>query len=107
MLELTIYGLMGLAVMLITAFCFACADDFAPAREKYGLDPVNSAQFNNSQMIKTGIGNPQFRRTVVKQQENAAPASLRQTASPAETVHRAISSDRCRSVRGQVEVLHG
>ena len=33
MLELTIYGLIGLAAMLVTAFLSAFGDEFAPARE--------------------------------------------------------------------------
>jgi hypothetical protein len=40
MLELTIYGLMGLAVMLVVAFYFAFEDEFSLARGKflYGRD---------------------------------------------------------------------
>ena len=62
MLELTIYGLMGLAAMLVIAFYFAYGDEFPPAREKPSFDLINNAHLNDSQMIETGTGTPQFRR---------------------------------------------
>jgi hypothetical protein len=37
MLELTMYGLVGLAAMLVIAFYFACRDEFPPVRENYSL----------------------------------------------------------------------
>jgi hypothetical protein len=75
MLELTIYGLTGLAAMLVVAFYFACGDDFAPAREKSSLGPRQNAYLNDSQMIETGTGNLQFHMTVGKQKEST-PAHL-------------------------------
>jgi len=61
MLELTMYGLMGLAAMLVLAFYFAYRDDFPRARETSSFDLTNNAHLNDSQMIETGTGNPQFR----------------------------------------------
>jgi hypothetical protein len=66
MLELTIYGLVGLTAMLVIAFCFAYADEFSPAREKSSFDLINSAHLNDSQIIETGNGSPRFRGTVGK-----------------------------------------
>jgi len=106
MLELTIYGLMGLAAILIMAFDFAYGDEFPPARKTSSFDLINNAHLNDSQMIETGTGNPQFQGTVGKQQETG-PASLLQTTSPAEAGPGAIYSDSCQSDRGQVEVFHG
>jgi hypothetical protein len=106
MLELTTYGLMGLAAMLVIAFYFAYGDEFPPAREKSSCDLINNAHSNDSQMIETGTGNPQFRRTVGKQWETA-PASLLQTTSPAETGPGAIYSDSFQSDRGPLEAFHG
>jgi hypothetical protein len=37
MLELTIYGLMGLAVLFVVAFYFAFEDEFSPARENSSM----------------------------------------------------------------------
>jgi hypothetical protein len=54
MLELTTYGLAGLAAMLVIAFYFAYADEFSSAREKSSLDLISNAHSNDSQMI--GIG---------------------------------------------------
>ena len=54
MLELTIYGLGGLAAMLIIAFYFAYADEFSSAREKSSFDLTNNPQLSDTQMI--GIG---------------------------------------------------
>ena len=106
MLELTIYGLMGLAAMLVIAFFCAYGDEFSPARETSWFDLINNAHLNDSQMIETGTGNPQFRATVCKQQETA-PASLLQTTSPAEPGAATIYSDSFQSDHGQVEILHG
>ena len=41
MLELAIYGLVGLAAMLVIAFYFAYADEFSSAREKSLFDLIN------------------------------------------------------------------
>ena len=105
MLELTMFGLTGLAAMLVIVFCFTCADDFAPAREKSSFDLVNNAPLNNSQMMETR--NLRFQETAVKRQENAAPASWLRTTSPAETGPAAIYSDCVPSGQGQEEVFHG
>jgi hypothetical protein len=105
MLELTIYRLMGMAAMLVIAFCFAYADEFSAVREKSSFDRVDNAHLNDSQMMKTGPGNPRFRGTVVKQQETAAPASLLQTTSTAETGSGALCS--LQSDCGLVKVFHG
>ena len=52
MLELTIYGLIWLAAMLLIAFWFAYADEFASPQEKSSFDPVNDAPSNDSQGIE-------------------------------------------------------
>ena len=83
MLELTIYGLMGLAVMPVIAFYFAYGDEFPPAGEKSSFDLINNAHLNDSQMIETWTGNPQRKQ---------APAPF--------------NSDNFQSDRGQVEVFH-
>jgi hypothetical protein len=106
MLELTIYGLMGLAAMLTIAFFWAYGDEFAPDRETSSFDLISNARLRDSQMIESGTGNPQFRATVRKQQETA-PASLLQTTSPAEPGAATIYSDSFQSDHGQVEILHG
>jgi len=93
MVELTICGLVGLAAMLIVAFYFACADDFAPAREKSSFDLVNNAQSGNSRLG----------RTVVKQQATPAPAPWLQTTS--ERVPGALCSSQYDC--GQLEVFRG
>jgi hypothetical protein len=66
MLELTIYGLVGLTAMLVIAFCFAYADEFSPAREKSSFDLINNAHLNDFQTIETGTGRPRLRGTVGK-----------------------------------------
>ena len=43
MLELTIYGLIWLAAMLLIAFWFAYADEFSSPQEKSSFDLVNDA----------------------------------------------------------------
>ena len=106
MLELTTYGLMGLAAMLVIAFYFAYGDEFPAAREKSSFDLINNAHSNDSQMIETGTGNPQFRRTVGKQQETAT-SFLLQTTPPTETGPCAIYSDSSQCDRGQVEIFDG
>jgi len=106
MLQLTIYGLMGLAAMLVIAFFCAYGDEFSSARETSSFDLINNAHLNDSQMIETGTGNSQFRATVRKQEETAS-SSLLQTTSPAEPGPGAIYSDSVQSDGGQVEVFHG
>jgi len=41
MLELTIYGLMALAAIVVIAFFFAYGDEFQPARGKSSFDLIN------------------------------------------------------------------
>jgi hypothetical protein len=64
MLELTIYGLMGLAATLVIAFCFAFVDEFSPVRNKSSLYLMNNTHLDGSPMIGTETRNPQFRGTV-------------------------------------------
>jgi hypothetical protein len=66
MLELTIFGLMGLAATLVIAFCFAFVDEFYPTRNKSSHHLTNNAHFEGSVMIKTGTRIPSFRETVGK-----------------------------------------
>jgi hypothetical protein len=101
MLELTAYGLVGLAAMLIIAFYFAYGDEVPSARETFLVDLVTRAQ-----MIETGTGSSQYRRTIGKKQE-AATASLPQKTVLTGTRPSAICSDNCQSDGGQVEVFHG
>jgi hypothetical protein len=104
MLELTIYGLVGLAAMLIVAFCFAYADDFSPAREQSPFDLIDDAHLNDAQIIETGSA--QLRGTVGMQRETS-PSSLPQLTSRPETSHGVIWIDGFQSDRGQLEVLNG
>jgi hypothetical protein len=60
LLELIIYGLMGLVAMLFIAVWFAYADEFSSPREKSSLDLINDAPSNDPQMIATEMGDPQF-----------------------------------------------
>jgi hypothetical protein len=64
MLELTIYGLMGLAAMLLIAVWFAYTDEFSSPRVKLSLNPIKDAHLKDSQMIETGTGNPRIQGTV-------------------------------------------
>ena len=106
MLDLTMYGLMGLTAMLVLAFYFAYRDEFPPARETSSFDLINNAHLNDSQMIETVTGNPRYRGTPGKQQETAT-AFLLQTTAPTETRPCAIYSDSSQSDRGQVEIFDG
>jgi len=106
MLELIIYGLMGLAAMLVIAFFSVFGDEFPPAQETPSFKLINKAHLNVSQMIESGTENPQFRATVRKQEETAS-SSLLQTTSPAEPGPGAIYSDSVQGDGGQVEVFHG
>jgi hypothetical protein len=49
MLELTIYGLIWLAAMLLVAFWFAYADEFSSPQEKSSFDLLNDARSKDSQ----------------------------------------------------------
>jgi hypothetical protein len=60
MLELIIYGLMGLAAMLVIAFFSAFGDEFPPAQETPSFNLINKANLNVSPMIELETGNPQF-----------------------------------------------
>jgi hypothetical protein len=61
MLELAIYGLMGLPAMVFIAGWFAYADEFSSPREKSSFNRIKDGRLNDSQMIETGTGNPRFR----------------------------------------------
>ena len=58
MLELAIYGLVGLAAMLVVAFYFAYADEFSSAREKSSFDLINNPRLSDTQMIRSGTSSP-------------------------------------------------
>jgi len=49
-LELTSYGLTGLAAMVVIAFCFAYDDGFPPALEKFSFVVINNARLNDFPM---------------------------------------------------------
>ena len=66
MLELTIYGLIGLSAMLVVAFCFAYADEYSVVRQKSSLCPVSNTHLGGSSMIETVTDIPRFRGTVSK-----------------------------------------
>jgi hypothetical protein len=104
MLQLTMYGLVGLAAMLVIAFGVAYADEFSPAREQSSFDLINVAHLNDSPIIETERS--RLRGAVGKPQE-ASPVSLRQIISPPETGAGAICIDGFQRDRGQVEVSHG
>ena len=61
MLELTIYGLMGLAAVLVAAFYFAYDDEFPSAEEMSSFNLVNNAHLDDSKSIEPGLGSGQFR----------------------------------------------
>jgi hypothetical protein len=75
MLELTIYGLVGLAAILVVAFYFAYDDEFPSAGETSQFNLINNADLNDSKSIEPGMGSAQFRGTVVKRESwpNVAP----------------------------------
>jgi hypothetical protein len=58
--ELTSYGLTGLAAMLVIAFCFAYGHELPPTREKSSHDPINNAHMNDSPTIDTGARSPRL-----------------------------------------------
>jgi hypothetical protein len=64
MIELAIYGQIGLAAMLFIAGWFAYADEFSSPREKSSFNRINDARLNDPQMIETGTGNPWIQGTV-------------------------------------------
>jgi hypothetical protein len=59
MSELTIYGLIWLAAMLLIAFWFAYADEFASPHEKSSFDRVNDAPSKDSEGIEIAMENRQ------------------------------------------------
>jgi hypothetical protein len=65
MLELTIYGLIWLAAMLLIAFWFAYADEFASPQEKSSFDLVSDAPSKDSQGIEIAMENRQSQGKVV------------------------------------------
>jgi hypothetical protein len=60
--ELTIYGLMGLAAMLLVAGLFAYADEFSSPRERSSFNRIKDAHLNDPQIID--IGTPRVQGTV-------------------------------------------
>jgi hypothetical protein len=66
MLELTIYGLVGLAAMVVVAFYFAFDDEFPSAGETSQFNLINNADLDDSKSIEPVIGSAQFRGTVVR-----------------------------------------
>jgi hypothetical protein len=104
--ELMAYGLTGMAAIAVTAFCFAYGDDLTPVSERYSFDLLNNAQENDSPIIETEAGSPQFRRKVGKQQKTAPASSVQKTA-PDETGRVAIYSDGLQKARGSLEAVHG
>ena len=60
MLELTMYGLAGLAAMLVVAFYFAFADEFSSARKQSSLEPALNSRLSGSSAMKNGTLTPAF-----------------------------------------------
>jgi hypothetical protein len=104
--ELTSYGLTGLSVVLVMAFCFVHRNELPRTRERSSYDLINNPHLNESPLVETGAGSLRFREEVGKQQETA-PASLLQKTSTPETGSGAINADNVQSDRGRVEILHG
>ena len=67
MLELTIYGLMGLTAVLVIAFFVTFGDEFPAVRETVLIRANSNAHLNDSQLIEPGMRSSQFRGTVAKQ----------------------------------------
>jgi hypothetical protein len=84
MLELTMYGLVGLTVMLVVAFFCAFGDEFSPVREKSAVDLISNAQLHGSQMIELRPGSPRVQR-IVRRTHETAPAPMLQNTSAPET----------------------
>ena len=104
--ELTIYGLAGLAAMLVIASYLAYTDQSSPAAGKSSSERVKDARLHDSQRIEIGTGNPPFRGEVGQQKE-AARASLLQTPGAGVGIPSTIHSRNLPSDGGQGEVLHG
>jgi hypothetical protein len=58
MLELTIYGLIGLAAMLVIAFFSAFSDELAPDRKTSSVGLISNVHLNGSQVLESRTGNP-------------------------------------------------
>jgi hypothetical protein len=104
--ELTSYGLTGLSVVLVMAFCFAYRNELPRTRKKSSYNLINNPHLNDSPLVETGARSPRFRKQVGKQQETA-PVSLLRKTSPHETGSGAIYADNVQSDRGRGEILHG
>jgi hypothetical protein len=100
------YGLTTLAAIVVTAFCFAYADELPPALEKSSFDPINNAHLTVSSMIETRIGNPRIRATDDQRQETGQRSLLQKT-SLAEKTTSTIYSDSFQDDRGPLEAFHG
>ena len=106
MVELTSYGLTGLSVVLVMAFCFAHRNELPRTRERSSYDLINNPHLNESPLVETGARSLRFRGDVGKQQETV-PASLPQKTSRVEPGHGAIYRGSVRNGRGTLEALHG
>jgi hypothetical protein len=104
--ELTIYGLAGLAAMLVIAFYFAYTDKSSPAAGESSRERINAAHLYDSQRIETRTANPPFQGEVGQPKETAR-ASWLQTPGSTVAVPGTIYSGNLQSDRGQEEVLHG
>jgi hypothetical protein len=104
--ELTIYGLAGLAAMLVIALYFAYTDESSPVAGEPSSERINDAPLYDSQRIETRTGNPPFQGEI-GQQQGTARASWLQTPGSTVAVPGTIYSGNLQSDRGQGEVLHG
>jgi len=104
MLELTAYGLFGVAAMLVAAFYFAYANEVATVRTDPSLRLVDEVTMTISRIIRTGT--PPIREAMGKQAETASASSL-QTTPPAETRPGAIYDDTLQTECGRDEAFRG
>jgi len=70
MLELTAYGLFGLAAMPVVAFYFAYGDESASVRTALSLGLLNEVQVINSRITRTRT--PPNREPICKQGGNCS-----------------------------------
>jgi hypothetical protein len=103
--ESTIYGLAGLAAMLLIAFYFAYADKSSPAAGA-SSERIDDPRQYDSQRIETRPRNLAFPGEVGQQKETAR-ASCLQTPASTLAVRGTIYSGNRQSDGGQGEVLHG
>jgi hypothetical protein len=101
MLELIIYGLMGVAAVLVISFCLAFGDELSRVEGKSPVDPVHNAHLND-----TRTGNSRVRGTVRTPQETTSTCLLQAT-SDTEADNGTVQGDGRRSLAGQIEGLHG